>query len=80
MTVLGSKVSDKVTGFEGIATARVEHLFGNPRVLVEQAREKDPPPPDPPADPNAPIAILGRISTGELHDYWFDEGRLEAAS
>jgi hypothetical protein len=32
---LGEKVTDSISGFSGIATARTEYLFGCVRVLVE---------------------------------------------
>ena len=35
MIVLGTKVSDCITGFTGIATARAEYLHDSPGVLVE---------------------------------------------
>lgn len=35
MIELGSKVKDKVTGFEGIATARTEWLTGCVRISVQ---------------------------------------------
>jgi hypothetical protein len=36
---LGSKVKDSVTGVIGTVTARVEYLYGSPRVMVEYAAE-----------------------------------------
>jgi hypothetical protein len=39
MTVeLGTRVKDKISGFEGIATGRTEYLYGCVRVLVEPER------------------------------------------
>lgn len=35
MTVLGTKVRDKATGFVGTATARIEYLGGSPDVRIE---------------------------------------------
>ena len=35
MIALGVKAKDKVTGFTGIVTGRVEHLHGMPRVCIE---------------------------------------------
>lgn len=35
MVKLGEKVKDKVTNFEGVATARAEYLTGCPRICVE---------------------------------------------
>jgi hypothetical protein len=35
MIKLGTKVKDSISGFEGIATARIEYLYGCVRVLVE---------------------------------------------
>ena len=32
---LGEKVTDSLTGFVGIATARTEYLWGRPKVCVE---------------------------------------------
>lgn len=34
-TLLGQEVTDTLTGFSGVATSRVTHLHGCPRVLVE---------------------------------------------
>ena len=34
--VLGTKVYDVVTFFEGTAVARVEYLYGSPRIQVER--------------------------------------------
>lgn len=36
--MLGTKVRDKVSGYEGIVTARVEYLHGEARVEVERVR------------------------------------------
>jgi hypothetical protein len=35
MIVLGEKVKDSLTGFEGVATARTEYLYGCVRICVE---------------------------------------------
>ena len=35
MIKLGQAVTDNVTGFTGIVTARAEYLHGTPRALVE---------------------------------------------
>lgn len=35
MVVLGTKVKDKITGFEGIAVSRTTYLYGCVRVCVE---------------------------------------------
>lgn len=35
MITLGTKVKDRITGFEGIATSRTEFLYGCVRVYVE---------------------------------------------
>lgn len=35
MIKLGDKVKDKISGFEGLATARSEFLYGCVRILVE---------------------------------------------
>jgi hypothetical protein len=35
MVQLGSTVLDSVTGFQGVATIRAEHLHGSPRIAVE---------------------------------------------
>jgi len=35
MVKLGQKVRDKITGLEGIATARTEFLYGCVRVLID---------------------------------------------
>jgi hypothetical protein len=32
---LGDRVKDRISGFEGIITARSEYLFSGPRVYVE---------------------------------------------
>jgi len=41
MVKLGSKVTDSITGFSGIATGRTEYLYGCVRVLVEPTEMKD---------------------------------------
>lgn len=41
MIELGQKVQDSLTGFEGVATARTEYLYGCVRVLVEPGLLKD---------------------------------------
>lgn len=41
MVTLGSKVKDQFTGFEGIATARTDYLFGCTRILVEPTGLKE---------------------------------------
>lgn len=41
MIKLGEKVKDGITGFEGVATARAEYLYGCVRVLVESKKLKD---------------------------------------
>jgi len=38
MIKLGSKVRDNITGFEGIAVARTEWLYGCVRILIEPKR------------------------------------------
>lgn len=38
---LGSKVRDNITGFEGIAVARTEHLHGCARITIEPTKLKD---------------------------------------
>lgn len=35
MSILGKTVRDKVTGFEGMATARTEHLYGDDLIFIE---------------------------------------------
>jgi heat shock protein HspQ len=35
---LGDKVRDKITGYEGIATIRIETLYASNEVTVEQTR------------------------------------------
>lgn len=42
MATLGEKVRDKITGFEGIATARTEYLFECVRVCVETLQDGKP--------------------------------------
>jgi hypothetical protein len=37
MVKLGTKVTDSITGFTGIATSRTEYMFGCVRVAVEPA-------------------------------------------
>jgi hypothetical protein len=41
MVALGSKVTDSITGFSGIATARTEYLYGCVRVCIEPGRLRD---------------------------------------
>jgi hypothetical protein len=38
---LGSKVRDRLTGFEGVATQRTEMLYGTIRICVEGYLDKD---------------------------------------
>lgn len=38
---LGQKVRDRITGVEGIATARTEWLYGCTRILVQPQEVKD---------------------------------------
>ena len=35
---LGHRVRDSITGFEGIATARVTYMYGCARILIEPTR------------------------------------------
>ena len=35
MVKLGSKVKDVVTGITGMATARIEYVFGDPQIRIE---------------------------------------------
>jgi hypothetical protein len=41
MVKLGERVMDRITKFEGIATARSEYLYGCVRILVEPTELKD---------------------------------------
>jgi hypothetical protein len=41
MVKLGDKVTDSLTGFTGIATARTEYLYGCVRILVEPTELRD---------------------------------------
>ena len=41
MITLGSKVKDRFTGFQGIATGRAEFVFGCSRIQVEPEELKD---------------------------------------
>lgn len=41
MIELGSKVCDKITGFEGIVTARIHYLHGTDRYCVERLSVDD---------------------------------------
>lgn len=41
MIKLGDTVRDKLTGFSGIATARVEYLFNPPEIRVESTVLRD---------------------------------------
>jgi hypothetical protein len=41
MIKLGTKVRDKITGFEGIATSRTEFLYGCIRIGVTPKMDKD---------------------------------------
>ena len=41
MIKLGEKVRDIVTGFHGIATARIDHLFRVPEIKVEPEQLDD---------------------------------------
>jgi hypothetical protein len=41
MIKLGAKVTDSITGFTGIVTARCEYLGGSVRVCVEMQELKD---------------------------------------
>lgn len=38
---LGDRVRDKITGFEGVVTARTEWLYGCVRVTVQPEKMKD---------------------------------------
>lgn len=38
---LGSKVRDTISGYEGIATARTEYLYGCVRITIESQTLKD---------------------------------------
>lgn len=38
--MLGKKVRDKFTGYEGVATARCEYAQGKTRVLIERVNDK----------------------------------------
>ena len=40
MIELGKKYKDSITGFEGIATARTEYMFGCVRILLEGKKLK----------------------------------------
>lgn len=39
--LLGSRVKDRVTGFEGIATGRCEYLSGCVQILIKPEQGKD---------------------------------------
>lgn len=41
MTGLGTRVKDGVTGFEGVAMARTEYLYGCVRVCVQPTELRD---------------------------------------
>ena len=41
MVKLGSKVRDMINGFEGVAVARADYLYGCVRVLVEPQTLRD---------------------------------------
>mgnify|MGYP001579718932 CR=1 FL=1 len=41
MIKLGSKVKDKITGFTGVATQRIQYLYGCERYGVEAKTGKD---------------------------------------
>lgn len=41
MVKLGDKVTDSLSGFEGIATSRTEFLYGCVRIFVEPKELKD---------------------------------------
>lgn len=41
MVKLGDRVKDNITGFEGIAVARTEFLYGCVRVCVQPGKLKD---------------------------------------
>jgi hypothetical protein len=38
---LGSRVKDSISGFTGIATARVEYMYGCARILIEAEQLRD---------------------------------------
>lgn len=40
MVTLGKKYKDNITGYEGIATARTDYLYGCVRVLIEPLKLK----------------------------------------
>lgn len=40
-TILGKKVKDKITNFEGIATARIEYLYGCNQIGINPTVDKD---------------------------------------
>jgi hypothetical protein len=41
MIPLGSKVKDNLTGYEGIATARVTYLYGCVHIAIQSPNLKD---------------------------------------
>ncbi len=41
MIILGSKVKDRITGFQGIATSRIEYLNGCVQYCVKPPVDKD---------------------------------------
>jgi hypothetical protein len=43
MVALGSKVRDKVTGFQGVVTARIEYLYDPTQVHIESANNNGEP-------------------------------------
>jgi hypothetical protein len=83
MVSLGRKVRDKVTGFTGIATRRIESLYGSTQVLVESpVAEIDEAPTEVVASSSygGPMTMkVGRLAMGELQNHWFEENRLTDA-
>lgn len=39
--ILGSTIRDQITGFQGVATGKIEYISGCIQVLVQQAVDKD---------------------------------------